>query len=145
MSVLWPTTVLYVEDEPADVELTRAAMRRSRIVVDLDVVTTGMDALARLRREPPYEGTRRPDLVLLDLNLPGLDGREVLAEMKQDPDLRRIPVAILTTSNAEEDVIRSYDLGANCYLIKPMGMDQWSHAVATLHDFWFSIVTLPSR
>jgi len=142
---LHPVDILLVEDNPADVRLTLEALKESRLLTNLHVVGDGVEALAFLRREGEYEHAPRPDLVLLDLNLPRKDGREVLAEVKTDPDLKRIPVAVLTTSQAEEDVVRSYDLHANCYVTKPVDLDQFLHVVRTINEFWLTIVKLPPR
>ena len=135
--------ILLVEDNPADVRLTREALRSAKVANHLSVVVDGEDALAFVRGERGYGGAPRPDLVILDLNLPRMDGREVLHEMKQDEDLRRIPVAVLTTSTAEADVLRSYDLGANCYVTKPVGLDQFLEVVQAIDSFWLGVVRLP--
>jgi CheY-like chemotaxis protein len=138
-----PIRVLLVEDNPGDVRLTIEAMREGRVLNSLSVAVDGEDAMAFLRKQPPHQDAPRPDLILLDLNLPRKDGREVLAEIKSDDSLRRIPVVILTTSRAEEDVLRSYDLHANCYITKPVDLDQFINVVKSINDFWFSIVRLP--
>ena len=138
-----PVELLLVEDNPGDVVLTREALRDCKILNRLTVVGDGEEALAYLRRRPPHNGAPRPDLVLLDLNLPRKDGREVLAEMKADPQLRRIPVVVLTTSKAEQDIIKTYDLHANCYITKPVDLDQFAQVVKSIETFWFSVVTLP--
>lgn len=137
--------VLLVEDNAADVRLTVEALRDAKVANTLSVVDDGVEALAFLRREGRYAEEPAPDLVILDLNLPRLDGKEVLAAVKGDPDLRRIPVAVLTTSNTEADVLRSYDLGANCYLTKPVGLDQFLGMVQSIESFWLGVVRLPSR
>ncbi len=137
--------ILLVEDNPGDVRLTREALREGHVRNNLTVAKDGAEALAMLRREPAYGEAPRPDLVLLDLNLPKLDGRQVLAEIKSDPDLRRIPVVVLTTSKTEEDVMRSYDLHANSYITKPVDFDQFIKVVHSIEEFWLSIVTLPGR
>ena len=140
-----PIHILLVEDNAGDVRLTREALREGRVRNTLSVAKDGAEALAMLRHQPlPGEGPR-PDLVLLDLNLPKVDGRQVLAEMKGDPDLRRIPVVVLTTSKAEEDVLRSYDLHANSYITKPVDLDQFISVVHAIEDFWLTIVTLPGK
>ena len=140
-----PIHILLVEDNPGDVRLTREALLEARVRNHLSVAKDGVEALAMLRRVPlPGEGPR-PDLVLLDLNLPRMDGREVLAEMKGDPDLRRIPVVVLTTSKAEEDVLRSYDLHANSYITKPVDLDQFIRVAQAIEDFWLTVVTLPEK
>ncbi|MGB7760779.1 MAG: response regulator [Bryobacteraceae bacterium] len=136
--------VLLVEDNPGDVRLTKEAMRESKIIVNLSVASDGEEALAFLRKEGVHEGAPRPDLILMDLNLPKKDGREVLAEIKVDPDLRRIPVVVLTTSRAEEDILRTYNLHANCFITKPVDLDQFITVVSAISDFWFSVVRLPT-
>jgi CheY-like chemotaxis protein len=138
-----PIQILLVEDSPSDVAMTVAALREGRIVNDLHVVGDGEDAMAFLRREAPYTDTPWPDLVILDLNLPRMDGREVLAEMKNDAHLKTIPVVVLTTSAAEGDVLRSYELHANAYVTKPVDYQAFLAAVRGLEEFWFSIVHLP--
>ncbi|GAA1870279.1 response regulator [Pseudonocardia ailaonensis] len=134
--------VLLVEDDPGDVLMTREAFEE-HLHNRLDVVTDGAAALAYLRREPPYEDSPRPDLVLLDLNLPRRDGREVLAEVKNDETLRSIPVIVLTTSQAEEDVLRSYQLHANAYVTKPVDFDGFIEAIKQIDHFFVSVVKLP--
>ncbi|MBU6428497.1 MAG: response regulator [Cyanobacteria bacterium REEB65] len=138
-----PAEILLVEDSPADYRLTVEALKEAKIRNNLHWVKDGVEAMAYLRREGTYGAATRPDLVLLDLNLPRKDGREVLAEMKQDPGLRRIPVVILTISTAEEDILRTYDLHANCYVTKPVDMDQFVKIVRSIEDFWFTVVKLP--
>ena len=140
---LRPIEVLMVEDNPGDVRLTREALRGGKIWNEIHVVMDGVAALDFLYRKPPYERAPRPDLVLLDLNLPKKDGREVLAAIKGDPNLKTIPVVILTTSQAEEDVIRAYNLNCNCYVTKPVDFDQFTRIVQTIEQFWLSVVTLP--
>ena len=135
--------ILVVEDNPADVRLTAEAFRETDVDHRLHVVNDGVQALAFLRHEPPYEAAVRPDLVLLDLNLPRKDGREVLGAIKTDPSLKRIPVVVLTTSRAEADLGQCYDLHANCVLSKPLHFDRFLKAIASLRDFWLSEVTLP--
>jgi len=139
-----PIEVLLVEDNPGDVRLTMEAMRESKVLVNLSSTPDGVEAMAFLRREGQYRNTPRPDLILLDLNLPRKDGREVLAEVKEDADLRRIPVVVLTTSRAEEDILRTYSLHANCFITKPVDLDQFIRVVGAIGDFWFSVVRLPS-
>jgi CheY-like chemotaxis protein len=140
-----PIHILLVEDNAGDIRLTREALREGHVRNNLTVAKDGAEALAILRHTPlPGEGPR-PDLVLLDLNLPKVDGRQVLAELKGDPDLRRIPVVVLTTSKAEEDVLRSYDLHANSYITKPVDLDQFIKVVQAIEDFWLTIVTLPAK
>lgn len=134
--------ILLVEDNPGDVRLTQEALRESKVLNHLAVAKDGVEALEMLRRQGPYTKQPRPDLILLDLNLPRKDGREVLMEIKEDPILRRIPVVVLTTSEAEKDVHRAYDLGANCYIVKPVDLDQFINVVHTIEGFWLSIVKL---
>ncbi len=138
-----PIEILLVEDNPADVRLTREALKEEKLINNLSVVTDGVEALAFLRREKPYAGAPRPDLVLLDLNLPRKDGREVLEEIKADPDLKVIPVVVLTSSKAEEDIVRSYRLHANCYISKPVDLGQFLEVVRSIQEFWLTIVKLP--
>jgi len=138
-----PLEILMVEDSAADVRLTREAFKEGKILNHLSVVKDGVEAMAFLRRREPYADAPRPDLVLLDLNLPRKDGREVLAEVKADPDLRRIPIVILTTSRAEMDIVKSYNLHANCYVVKPVELDQFFEVIRTIEHFWLVAVTLP--
>ncbi|MHB8084550.1 MAG: response regulator [Dehalococcoidia bacterium] len=138
-----PVDVLLVEDNPGDVRLTREALKDAKLVINLHVVGDGVEAMAFLRHEKGYASKPRPDLVLLDLNLPKKDGREVLAEIKNDVDLRRIPVVVVTTSKAEEDILKSYDLHANCYVTKPLDLDQFVTVVHSIEQFWLTIVKLP--
>lgn len=135
--------VLLVEDDPGDVELTRKALKTAKMIVNLHVVHDGASALRYLKRQDPYPDATRPDLVLLDLNLPKKDGREVLKEIKGDAVLRSIPVIILTTSGSDSDIAKCYDLGANCYLVKPLGFEAFIKVVHEIDDFWFSLVKLP--
>ncbi len=137
--------ILLVEDSPGDARLTREALKEARILNALHVVQDGFEALAFLRRQGPYGDSPRPDLILLDLNLPKKDGREVLAEIKRDEDLKRIPVVVLTTSRAEEDVLRSYELHANAYVTKPVDLTQFLSVVRSLEEFWLAVVTLPPK
>ncbi|MCU1454564.1 MAG: response regulator [Acidimicrobiales bacterium] len=137
--------ILLVEDDPGDVLMTREALAGSAMISALHVVSDGEAALHFLRREAPYADAARPGLVLLDLNLPRVDGRQVLAEIKADPDLRRIPVVVLTTSQSEEDVLRSYELHANAYITKPVDFDQFVDVVRRVDDFFTSVVRLPNR
>ena len=138
-----PVNILLVEDNPGDSDLAREALDSSKLNNNLQVVDDGEKAMAFLRREGPYAKAPRPDLILLDLNLPKKDGRQVLAEIKSDEDLKRIPVVILTTSQAEEDVLKSYNLHANCYITKPIDLNQFLHVVRSIEDFWLTIVVLP--
>jgi CheY-like chemotaxis protein len=139
-----PIDILLVEDDPGDVLMTREALEDSKLANVLSVVGNGEDALKYLRGEAPFEGAQRPDLILLDLNLPRVDGRQVLEVVKADPDLRRIPVVVLTTSQAEEDVLRSYDLHANAYVTKPVNFDQFVRCVQAIDEFFLTIVRLPT-
>jgi CheY-like chemotaxis protein len=140
-----PIEILLVEDNPGDVRLTREALMEGNVLNNLYVVQDGVDALAYLRHEEPFTDAVYPDIILLDLNLPRKDGREVLAEIKSDKKLRRIPVVILTTSKAEEDIIKSYDLYANCYITKPVDLDQFINVVQSINNFWFTIARLPKE
>jgi chemotaxis family two-component system response regulator Rcp1 len=139
-----PIVILLVEDSPGDVRLTQEAFKEGRVSNVLLVASDGIEAMAILRREGPHAEAPRPDLVLLDLNIPRKDGREVLAEIKGDPDLKRIPVVILTTSKAEEDIVKTYDLNANCYITKPVEFDKFLSVVKTIDEFWLTVVKLPS-
>ena len=139
-----PIEILLVEDNPGDVRLTIEALKEGKVRNRLSVARDGVEALAFLRREGSHTNASRPDLILLDLNLPKKDGREVLAEIKEDPRLRRIPVVVLTTSKAEEDILRTYDLHANCYITKPVDLEQFISVVRSIDDFWLSVVRLPS-
>jgi two-component system response regulator len=138
-----PIEILLIEDNPGDVELTKIALEDSKISVNLSIVEDGVEAIAFLRREGKYANVPHPDIVLLDLNLPKKDGREVLAEIKADEKLKRIPVVVLTTSQAEEDVLKVYNLSANCYITKPVDFDQFVKIVQSIENFWFTIVKLP--
>ncbi len=137
--------ILLVEDDPGDVDLTRETLKDGKILVNLNVVGDGIEALKYLRKESNYKNAARPDLVLLDLNLPRKDGRQVLSEIKNDPDLKSIPVIVLTTSEADADILKSYGLGGNCYVTKPVGLDQFTKVVQGIEDFWFRVVKLPPR
>jgi CheY-like chemotaxis protein len=137
--------VLLVEDNPDDVERTLKAFERGKALTHLSVVGDGVEALAFLRREGAYAHAPVPDLILLDLNLPRKSGQEVLAEIKQDPDLRRIPVVILTTSSSEVDILRSYNLRANAFIAKPVDINSFVAVVETIEDFWLTVVRLPTR
>lgn len=139
-----PVEILLVEDNPGDVRLTVEAFREGKVLNRLSVVGDGVEALAFLRREGRYADAPHPDLILLDLNLPKKDGREVLAEIKTDEHLRRIPVVVLTVSKAEEDILKSYNLNANCYISKPVDLDEFLTVVKSIEDFWLTVVTLPS-
>ena len=138
-----PVEILLVEDNPGDVRLTMEALKEDKLHNRLHVVSDGIEALAWLRREGPYADSPRPDIILLDLNLPKKDGREVLSEVKADEELRRIPVVVLTTSRAEEDVLRAYNFNANCYITKPVDLEQFIKVVKSIQNFWLTIVKLP--
>jgi two-component system, chemotaxis family, response regulator Rcp1 len=138
-----PVEILLVEDNPGDIRLTMEAMREGKLVPNVSVVRDGMEALEFLHGEGRYVSAARPDLILLDLNLPKKDGREVLEEIKGDPELRQIPVVILTTSEAEQDVLKTYDLHANCYVTKPVDLEQFLRVVRLIEDFWLTMVKLP--
>ncbi len=140
-----PVEILLVEDNPGDVRLIHEAVKENRIANNMSVVWDGEEAMAFLRREGKYANAVRPDLILLDLNLPKKDGREVLAEVKRDPELKRIPIVILTTSAAEQDVLKSYNLHVNCYITKPVDLDQFAIVVKAIENFWLTIVKLPSK
>lgn len=137
--------ILLVEDSAADVRLTQEALKDAKILNELHVARDGVQAMAFLRREEPFVDAARPDIVILDLNLPKMDGKEVLAAMKGDAELRSIPVAVLTTSDAEADVLDSYDLGANCFLTKPVDLDQFLKVVRAVEEFWLGMVRLPAQ
>jgi two-component system response regulator len=140
-----PIEILLVEDSPADVRLTKEALKDEKLYVNLNVVSDGVEAMAYLHKEGKYAKAVRPDLILLDLNLPKKDGREVLKEIKNDEKLKVIPVVVLTISKAEEDVAKSYDLHANCFITKPIDLNQFSKVVKTIQDFWLTIVKLPPK
>ena len=140
-----PVEVLLVEDNPGDVRLTQETLKDSKLLNRISVAADGVEAMAFLRREGKYVHATRPDLILLDLNLPKKDGREVLAEIKVDRLLRRIPVVVLTTSSAEQDILKTYDLHANFYITKPLNLDQFSAVVKAIEEFWFTIVKLPPQ
>jgi CheY-like chemotaxis protein len=135
--------ILLIEDNPGDVRLTREALRDSKLQNDLHVASDGVEGLAFLQRQGRYWNAPRPDLILLDLNLPKKDGRELLSEIKGDPDLKTIPVVILTTSSADQDILEVYKLHANCYVVKPVGLDAFMTIVKSIEAFWFTIVKLP--
>jgi two-component system, chemotaxis family, response regulator Rcp1 len=140
-----PVQILLVEDNPGDVGLTIEALKEAKVLNKLTVVKDGIEALSLLRRQGQHAHAARPDLILLDLNLPKKDGREVLAEIKADDNLKRIPVIILTTSQNEQDVVKSYNLYANCYITKPLDLDQFIKVVKSIEDFWLGIVVLPKN
>ncbi|UPT75566.1 MAG: response regulator [Elusimicrobiota bacterium] len=140
-----PIEILLVEDNPGDVRLTRETLKDAKIHNNLSVAGDGAAALAHLRREGAAAGAARPDLILLDLNLPRMGGRELLGLIKNDAALRSIPVVVLTTSKAEEDILQSYDLHANCYISKPVELDGFIKVVKSIEDFWFTVVRLPKE
>jgi chemotaxis family two-component system response regulator Rcp1 len=138
-----PVEILLVEDNPGDERLTREALKEGKVYSNMHWVKDGVEAMLYLRREGKFSGAVRPDIILLDLNLPKKDGREVLEEIKQDRELKRIPVVVLTTSKAEEDVLKTYGLHANCYVAKPVDLDKFITVVRSIDAFWLSVVTLP--
>jgi chemotaxis family two-component system response regulator Rcp1 len=140
-----PIEILLVEDNPGDVRLTQEALKESKMHNILNVVNDGVEAMEFLRRQGKFTNVNRPDLILLDLNLPRKDGREVLDEIKSDNDLKRIPVVVLTTSKAEEDIIRMYTRQANCYITKPIDFDQFILVIKAIEEFWLTIVKLPPK
>ena len=137
--------ILLVEDDAGDIDLTKEALEESKLQINLNVVRDGVEAIAYLRREGEYANAALPDLILLDLNLPRKTGREVLQDIKSDDNLKHIPVVVLTTSDTDEDILGAYDLGANCYVNKPLGMEEFAQIVRAIEDFWFTIVKLPRR
>lgn len=141
--VLKSAVILLVEDDPADVELTQYTVKKSKVLIDLHVVGDGVEALAFLRREGKYTDAPRPDLILLDLNMPRMDGRTFLSELRADSNMKAIPVVVLTTSQTDEDIFKSYQLGANCYITKPVGLAEFTKVVGAVEEFWFTIVRLP--
>jgi len=140
-----PIEILLVEDSPSDAQLAIEALQTAKIANRPNHVEDGVEAMRFVRRQGPYQDAPRPDLILLDLNLPRKDGREVLEELKQDPDLRTIPVVVLTTSRSEQDVLRSYKLHANCYITKPVDFTQFMDVVRSIEHFWLTVVTLPKE
>ncbi len=142
-SVLRPVEILLVEDSPTDVLLAHEALESTKLVNNLHTVSDGVQAIAFLRREGQYKDAPRPGLILLDLNLPKKDGREVLAEIKTDDALKRIPVVVLTTSKSEADILIAYGLHANCYIVKPVDFEKFAEVVTHIENFWFAVVTLP--
>ena len=140
-----PVEILLVEDSPGDARLAREGLSECKIRNNLHVVDDGVKAMAFVRRQGEYAKAPRPDLILLDLNLPRKDGREVLRELKEDDNLKVIPVVVLTTSKAEEDIVKTYSLHANCYVTKPLALEQFVQVVQSIEDFWFTIVKLPPR
>jgi CheY-like chemotaxis protein len=140
-----PIDILLVEDDPSDVLLTKKSLEHAKLYNTLSVVADGIEALAFLRREGSFANAPRPDLILLDLNMPRMDGRELLQNLKADNDFKRIPVVVLTTSDAEQDVLHSYDLHANCYITKPVSLEQFTRVVNAINDFWLAVVKLPPK
>ncbi len=140
-----PIEILLVEDNLGDIRLTEEALREGKVWNRINKVEDGVEALAFLRKQGNYTSVPRPDLILLDLNLPKKDGREVLGEIKEDPNLRRIPVVVLTTSKTEEDIIKSYDLHVNSYVTKPVDLNKFLNVIRSIEDFWLSVVKLPPR
>jgi chemotaxis family two-component system response regulator Rcp1 len=135
--------ILLVDDNEGDILLTREALDDARIINKISIAYDGMEAISFLKKHPPYRETETPDLILLDINLPKMDGTEVLSIIKNDPDLKRIPVIMLTTSSSEKDILASYNNHANCYITKPVDLDRFMDVVRTIEDFWISIVKLP--
>jgi len=140
-----PIEILLVEDNPGDIRLTQEVLKEGKVQNQLSVVENGVQALSFLKKEDGYKDAPTPDLILLDLNLPKKDGREVLLDIKNDKDLKKIPVVVLTTSQAEEDILKVYDLNANCYISKPVDLGQFIDVVKSIEEFWLSIVKLPTR
>ena len=140
-----PVEILLVEDNPGDVRLTKEGLAESKVRNNLHVARDGVEAMAFLRREGEHAGAVRPDLIVLDLNLPRMDGREVLSAVKSDARFKTIPVVVLTTSRAEQDVLRSYELQANCFITKPGDLEQFLTVVRSIEDFWMTVVTLPRQ
>jgi two-component system, chemotaxis family, response regulator Rcp1 len=138
-----PVEILLVEDNPADVRLTREALRESRVIHHLNSVKDGVEAMEYLHRAGSYTGVSQPDIILLDLNLPRMGGLEVLKQVKQDERLKHIPVIVLTTSKAEQDLLHAYDLHTNCYITKPVDLEQFFQVIHSIEEFWLSIVRLP--
>jgi two-component system, chemotaxis family, response regulator Rcp1 len=138
-------TLLLIEDDPGDVELTKEALKKSTLPINLQVVNEGEEAIAFLRQEGEYASSPRPNLILLDLNLPGMNGREVLHEIKSDERLRYIPVVVLTTSDSHKDIFNSYELGGNCYVTKPSGLKEFVQVIQAIEAFWLSVVKLPAK
>ena len=137
--------ILLAEDDAGDVELTKEGLLVAKMMVNLHVVDDGEKALRFLKKEPPYQEVPRPDIILLDLNMPRKNGKETLQEIKADSALRSIPVVVLTTSEAEADIVKCYDLGANCYITKPIGFEAFTKVVGMIEEFWFTVVKLPPK
>ena len=140
-----PIDILLVEDDPGDVLLTKKALQTGQLLKSLNIANDGVEALSYLRKEGKFSEAPSPDLILLDLNMPQMDGREVLAEIKQHPEWKRIPVVVLTTSDADKDIIKSYDLQASCYVTKPVSLGQFKDVVNAIQDFWLSVVKYPAK
>ena len=140
-----PIEILLVEDNPGDIRLTQEVLNEGKVHNSLSIVENGVQAISFLRKENEYQDAPTPDLILLDLNLPKKDGREVLLDIKNDPELKKIPVVVLTTSQSEEDILKVYDLNANCYISKPVDFGQFIDVVKSIENFWLSIVKLPTR
>lgn len=140
-----PIEILLVEDNPGDIRLTQEVLKEGKVQNQLSIVENGVQALSFLKKENGYKDAPTPDLILLDLNMPKKDGREVLLDIKKDKDLKKIPVVVLTTSQAEEDILKVYDLNANCYISKPVDLGQFIDVVKSIEEFWLSIVKLPTR
>jgi chemotaxis family two-component system response regulator Rcp1 len=143
--VTQPIDILIVEDNEGDVHLTREALRKAKVQNRVHVASDGVEAMEFLRRQGPHANAPRPDLILLDLNLPNMDGREVLDELKRDEALKTIPVVVVTSSAAEQDIVRTYSLSANCYVTKPVDLNQFLHVIGSVSDFWLQIVKLPPK
>ncbi len=141
----YPIEILLVEDNPGDIRLTREAFQTGRVRNNLHVVTDGVEALAFVNQQNQYQNAPVPDLILLDLNLPKKDGRQVLAEIKASPHLKRIPVVVLTTSEADQDILKAYEMHANSYITKPIDLDQFFKVIKSIEDFWLTVVRLPGR
>ena len=139
-----PINILLIEDNPGDVRLTQEAFKEGKLSINMDVTMDGVEAVKFLKKEPPYSNSVTPDLILLDLNLPKRDGREVLEEIKSDSNLKRIPVVVLTTSNAEQDILKSYNLHVNCYINKPVDFDKFFDIIQKIEDFWLTTAILPT-
>lgn len=137
--------ILYIEDDPGDARLTREIMETAKLLVNLTIVESGALAMAYLEKEEPFQDAPRPDLILLDLNLPDINGRDLLARIKSKDRFKAIPVVVLTTSDAEEDILKSYRLGASCYVKKPVGLDAFSEMITHMENFWFTIVKYPPK
>jgi len=140
-----PINILLVEDNPGDIRLTQEVLKEGKVYNTLSIVENGIQAISFLKKEDEYQDASTPDLILLDLNLPKKDGREVLFDIKNDPELKKIPVVVLTTSQAEEDILKVYDLNANCYISKPVDLGQFIDVIKSIENFWLSIVKLPTR